>query len=96
MTTKTTAHRAEGAERSEPDRADREPGRSPAGDPGATREDRPSCEAPSVQHELDPAAADSATNSRVDGLTAALSPETSRALARIEALTVEEKLALFS
>ena len=88
--------RTEGAEQSEPDRAKREPGRSPSGDPGATPEDRPSCEAPSVQHQLDPAAAESGTNSRADGLTAGLSSETSQALARIEALSVEEKLALFS
>ena len=88
--------RTDGAERSEPDRAKREPGQSPSGDAGATPEDRLSCEAPSVQHQLDPAAAESGTNSRADDLTAGLSLETSQALARIEALTVEEKLALFS
>jgi len=88
--------RTDGAERSEPDRAKREPGQSPSGDARATPEDRLSCEAPSVQHQLDPAAAESGTNSRADDLTAGLSLETSQALARIEALTVEEKLALFS
>jgi hypothetical protein len=87
--------RTESPERSGGDRAERELRRPPSGDPGAAPSE-PSCEAPSVQHQLDPAAADSGTNSRADGLTAGLSPETSRALARIEALTVEEKLALFS
>jgi chemotaxis regulatin CheY-phosphate phosphatase CheZ len=87
--------RTASAERSGGDRAEREARRSSSGDPGTAPEDPP-CEAPSVQHQLDPAAADRGTNSRADGLTAGLSHETSQALARIEALTVEEKLALFS
>jgi chemotaxis protein CheZ len=88
----------EGTEQSGRDRAERDPGQSPSCDLGAAPEDpsEPSCEAPSVQHQLDPAAADSGTNLRADGLTAGVSRETSQALARIEALTVEEKLALFS
>jgi chemotaxis protein CheZ len=90
--------RTEGAERSGRNPAEREPGRWPSGDPGAEPEDpsEPSCEAPSVQHQLDPAAADSSTNSGADSLATGLSQETSQALARIEALTAEEKLALFS
>ena len=90
--------RTEGAERSGRDRAEREPGRSPAGDLGTAPEDRsePSCDAPSVQHELDTAAAEIDSHSGAARLTAGLSPGTSQALARIEALTPEEKLALFS
>jgi len=90
--------RTEGAERSGRDRAEREPGRSPAGDLGTAPEDRsePSYDAPSVQHELDTAAAEIDSHSGAARLTAGLSPGTSQALARIEALTPEEKLALFS
>jgi chemotaxis protein CheZ len=90
--------RSESADRSGGDRPERERRRLPSGDRAAASEHpaEPSCEAPSVQHQLDPAAPDSGTNSRAHGLTAGLSHETSQALARIEALTVEEKLALFS
>jgi chemotaxis protein CheZ len=90
--------RTEGTERSGRERAAREPGRSPAGDLGSAPEDpsEPSCEAPSVQHELDPAGAEIDVHSGAARLTAGLSRETSQALARIEALTPEEKLALFS
>ena len=81
--------------RSGSDRDEREP--SPRHSAVAPEDpSEPSCEAPSVQHQLDPAAPDSGTNSRADSLTAGLSQETSQALARIEALSVEEKLALFS
>ena len=87
--------RSESAVRSGSDRDEREP--SPRHSAVAPEDpSEPSCEAPSVQHQLDPAAPESGTNSRADSLTAGLSQETSQALARIEALSVEEKLALFS
>ena len=90
--------RTEGADRSGRDRAAREPGRLAAGDLGSAPEDRsePSCDAPSVQHEPDTTAAAIDAHSGAARLTAGLSPETSQALARIDALTPEEKLALFS
>jgi len=76
----------------------REPTLSASGDPAVEPEDRvePRCDAPSVQLEHDVAAAEISENSDATSLETGLSPQTSQALARIDALSAEEKLALFS
>jgi chemotaxis protein CheZ len=90
--------RPEIIERSARDMAEREPARSPSGDPAVGPEDRlePHCDAPSVQLEHDVAAAEISENSEAASLETGLSLRTSQALARIDALSAEEKLALFS
>jgi chemotaxis protein CheZ len=94
----TLRRRTEGGERSERTIARHEPARSASGEPCIAPQDlpEPPCDAPSVQLEHDVAAAETGENSDTGSLTRRLSPETSQALARIDALSAEEKLALFS
>jgi chemotaxis protein CheZ len=85
-------------ERSARDIAEHEPALSASGNPAVGPADRlePRCDAPSVQLEHDVAAAEISENSDAAALETGLSPQTSQALARINALSAEEKLALFS
>jgi chemotaxis protein CheZ len=90
--------RAEVVERSERDVAEREPVRSPPfADPGAAPRGllSPPCDAPSVQLEDDDDA-EIGENADTASQASGLSQEASQALARIDALSAEEKLALFS
>jgi chemotaxis protein CheZ len=92
--------RTEVADRSAHDTlaAEREPARSLAGDVGVAPEDplELRCEAPPVQVEHEVAGAPIDATAGAASLTSGLARENSQALARIDALTAEEKLALFS
>jgi chemotaxis protein CheZ len=91
--------RTDAVARSERDIVEPEPVRSP---PSADRRVTPRGllappgDAPSVQLEHDVAAAEIGENADAASPASELSQETSQALARIEALSAEEKLALFS
>ena len=89
--------RTEVTDRSEHDTTGRELTRLPAPGPGTAPQDRPqpSGAAPSLPHWRAGAAAEIGGHSGTSRLTTGPSRETSQALARIEALSIEEKLALF-
>ncbi|HXW30017.1 MAG TPA: hypothetical protein VEK55_11700 [Xanthobacteraceae bacterium] len=90
--------RSEVVERSERVIAADEPAPLSSGDPGIAPEDlwEPPCDAPSVQLEHKVAPSEIGTSSDATSPRSGLSRETSQALARIDALSTEEKLALFS
>jgi chemotaxis protein CheZ len=90
--------RTERVERPARDIAVYEQAPSLSGDPGLAAEDlgEPPCDAPSVQRDHKVVAPEIGPNSGVTSPATGPSREASQALARIDALSVEEKLALFS
>jgi chemotaxis protein CheZ len=90
--------RADAIERTKRDSAAYEPAPPLSADPGIAPEDlgEPPCDAPSVQLDHKVVAPEIGANSGTTSAATGPSRETSQALARIDALSVEEKLALFS
>ena len=85
-------------ERSARDIGAYEPAPSLSADPGIAPEDlaEPPCDAPSVQLDHKVVAPEIGASSGATSLATGPSREASQALARIDALSAEEKLALFS